>query len=100
MAVLTTQQIDDVLGVFMRGGPVTIHVGNSSFTVQLNAQLDGGGTLLKSQNRDAIVAIDGAVDDNATTLNNAIPQPQRSALSTKAKALMLALVAFRRAMVA
>jgi hypothetical protein len=100
MAVLTSQQIDDVLGAFMRGKAVTLTVGGSSFTVQLDAQLDGGGSLLKTQNRDAIVAIDGAVDNNATTLNNAIPQPQRGTLSTKAKALMLALVAFRRAMVA
>lgn len=100
MAVLTSQQIDDVLAVFMRGGPVSIRVGSSTFTVQLDGTLDGGGALLKGQNRDAIVAIDGALDDNATTLNSAIPQPQRSTLSTKAKALMLALVAFRRAMVA
>lgn len=100
MAVLTTQQIDDVLGAFMRGGAVTLTVGGSSFTVTLDATLDGGGSLLKAQNRAAIVAVDGAIDANASTLNTAIPQPQRSTLSTRAKALMVALVAFRRAMVA
>jgi hypothetical protein len=49
----------------------------------------------KHEIRDMFVGLSQAVDDNATELNQAIPNPARSAASPAAKAVALALVAFK-----
>jgi hypothetical protein len=53
-------------------------------------------TIQKADLRAAVDAIDDFLNDNATTINQAIPQPARSALSTKQKALLLMAVIVRR----
>lgn len=44
----------------------------------------------------AVQAADGWVDSNATSYNNAIPQPARNNLTASQKALILALVVLAR----
>lgn len=50
----------------------------------------------KTDLRAAINAIDVWIDDNATSFNQAIPQPARGALTARQKAWLLALLALRR----
>lgn len=50
----------------------------------------------KSDLRLAINAIDQWIDDNAASFNSAIPQPARSALTTKQKAWLFNLVMKQR----
>lgn len=52
--------------------------------------------VLKAELRAAIDAIDNWVDANATAFNTAIPQPARSALTSKQKAALLMYVVSRR----
>lgn len=52
--------------------------------------------MTKAQMRAALDAIDDWLNSNATSLNNAIPQPQRGALTTAQKARLLMLVVQRR----
>jgi hypothetical protein len=52
--------------------------------------------LTKADLRAAVNAIDGWADANAGAFNTAIPQPARSALSAKQKALLLMMVIRRR----
>lgn len=46
--------------------------------------------------RAAVDALDAFLDANASALNNAIPQPARSTLTTPQKARLLAFVALKR----
>lgn len=52
--------------------------------------------LTKADLRAAVNAIDQFLEDNASAINQAIPQPARGALSTAQKAHLLVLVALRR----
>jgi len=54
------------------------------------------GSLLKTDLRAAIDAMDDFLNTNAGAINTAIPLPARSALSTKQKALLLMYVVARR----
>jgi hypothetical protein len=60
---------------------------------------DGATGCLKAQLRSVIDAIDDWVDANATSFNNAIPQPMRGTLTTKQKAALLVYVVVRRHLV-
>jgi hypothetical protein len=60
---------------------------------------DGAPTITKAQLRAVVNAIDDWVDANATSFNTAIPQPQRSELTTKQKAALLVYVVIRRHLV-
>lgn len=53
-------------------------------------------TLTKTDLRAAVNAIDTYLNDNASAINTAIPQPARGALSTAQKALLLLFVVQRR----
>ena len=53
--------------------------------------------LTKPDLRAAVNAIDDYFDTNASTLNTAIPQPARGALSAKQKTLLVAYVLLQRA---
>lgn len=55
-----------------------------------------GFTILKSELRDTVDAIDTWIDNNATAFNTAIPQPARGALTAKQKAALLMFVVERR----
>lgn len=54
------------------------------------------GTMTKADLRAAVDALDQFLEDNKTTINNAIPQPARGALTTKQKARLLVWVVERR----
>lgn len=54
------------------------------------------GNLLKTDLKAAVDALDDFLDTNALTINNAIPQPARGALTTKQKALLLMYVVATR----
>jgi hypothetical protein len=78
MAVMTAQQIDDLMAQWMRDNRI---------------QVDG---CTKANLRAAFVAIDQFLSDNATTMNAALPLPARTALSTPAKASMLSATSNKR----
>lgn len=50
------------------------------------------GALSKADVRAALNALDDFLNTNATTINNAIPQPARGALTTAQKARLLNMV--------
>lgn len=52
--------------------------------------------LVKADLRAAFNAADDWVDGNAVSFNNALPQPARTALTARQKALLLAMVLQRR----
>lgn len=52
--------------------------------------------LTKAELKAAVDAMDVWANDNAVALNNAIPQPARSALSTAQKNALFAIVTFKR----
>ena len=52
--------------------------------------------LAKADLRAAVDAVDDFLDANAATINAAIPQPARGALTTKQKALLLMYVVAKR----
>ena len=54
-------------------------------------------TVLKADIRAALNAIDDALDANAATINGWFPQPFRGAASPEQKALIVAVVALKRA---
>ena len=54
------------------------------------------GALLKGDLKAAVDDMDTFLSTNETAINNAIPQPARSALTTKQKALLLMYVVARR----
>ena len=54
------------------------------------------GTLLKTDLRAAVDAVDSFLDTNSAAINTAIPQPARGVLSIKQKALLLMYVVARR----
>lgn len=56
----------------------------------------GGVSIAKADLRAAFDAIDSFLDANAAAIDQAIPQPARSGLTTQQKALLLALVVRRR----
>lgn len=51
--------------------------------------------ITKTDLRAAVNALDTFLDNNAATINNAIPQPARSSLSTPQKAILLMYVITR-----
>lgn len=53
-------------------------------------------SIIKADLLAAVNAIDDFFDTNATAINNAFPQPARSALSTRQKAMILLYVINRR----
>jgi hypothetical protein len=53
-------------------------------------------SIVKADLRAAVNAIDAWLSDNAASLNSAIPQPARGALTTAQKSRLLRLVARRR----
>lgn len=55
------------------------------------------GSVLKADVLAAISAIDDFLDSNATAVNNAFPTAFRNAASTPQKALVVAIVALKRA---
>jgi hypothetical protein len=55
-----------------------------------------GCSITKTDLRLALNAVDQWVDDNSAAFNSAIPQPARSALTSKQKARLLAYVVRRR----
>lgn len=57
---------------------------------------DNPGGLTKADFRAAVDAADAWVDANATSYNNALPQPARGILTNKQKARLLTEVALRR----
>ena len=56
----------------------------------------GIGSVTKPDLRLAVNAIDDFLETNAGAINTAIPQPARSALTTKQKAVLLMLIVARR----
>lgn len=62
--------------------------------VELSAETYG--TLTKADVRAAVDAIDQFLEDQKTTINNAIPQPARGAMTTKQKAKMLVWIVTKR----
>lgn len=54
------------------------------------------GTMTKAELRDAVDALDAFLEDNKVTINNAIPQPARGAMTTKQKAKMLVWIVTQR----
>jgi hypothetical protein len=60
---------------------------------------DEGCSITKAELRAAVDAIDVWLNDNAAAANNAIPQPARSALTTRQKARLLMHVVRRRYLV-
>lgn len=54
------------------------------------------GALVKSDIRDTVNALDVYLNDNATAINSAIPQPSRGALTTGQKARVFGLVVRKR----
>jgi hypothetical protein len=61
--------------------------------MQVNAESVG---ITKVDLRAAVDAIDAWIDANATSMNTAIPQPARGALTAAQKARLLAMVALKR----
>ena len=80
MAVLSTIDRRNVMAAYME---------EASRTVQ-------GLPLTKADLRAAFDAIDNWADANATSLNTAIPQPARGALTAGQKAALLSVVIRRR----
>ncbi len=69
------------------------------FEAWANLMRDRLGTLAplaKADLRAAVDAVDDFLDANAATINAAIPQPARGALTTKQKALLLMYVVAKR----
>lgn len=54
------------------------------------------GAITKADLRACINALDQFLSDNAATINSAIPQPARSVLTTRQKALALTAVVAKR----
>lgn len=73
MAVLSNEQRFDLWAGYMREFP----------------RDETLGVITKDQLREAINALDQFFSDNAATVNAALPQPARSVLTTKQKALLL-----------
>jgi hypothetical protein len=65
-------------------------------SMELMSEIREGCTISKQDLRAAVNAIDTWVNDNAATMNAAIPQPARSALTQKQKARLFTLVVHRR----
>lgn len=57
---------------------------------------DVPGTILKTDFRAAVDAMDNFLDDNAATINSALPLPYRTAATNPQKAALLAAVALKR----
>jgi hypothetical protein len=58
---------------------------------------NGAGALTKAQLRAAVNGVDDWAESNATSFNNAIPQPARGAMTTKQKTMLLQFVILKRA---
>lgn len=81
MAALSEQERANVWADFMR---------------KLSLTNESLGAVSKADLRAAVDAIDQFLEDNATTINNAFPQPARANLTVPQKARLLAYVALRR----
>ena len=68
------------------------HFSNNVLRQELG-EIDG---LLKADVRAAFNALDSFLEDNAVTINQAIPQPARAQLNVQQKAYLLQLVIERR----
>ena len=77
MALLTEQQLDEVTAEFMR-------------------QAKGPLGLLKMEIRAAVQPLDAWYDANASSANQALPQPARTVLTLEDKALMSNLIVNKR----
>lgn len=64
--------------------------------VNRDASVIQGISITKAELRAAIDAIDDWVDTNSGAFNTAVPQPARSALTTKQKAALLMYVVEKR----
>lgn len=73
MAILSSQQRADLWAQFMREFPKDETL----------------GALTKVDLRAAVDALDQFLSDNAAAVNNSIPQPARSELTARQKALLL-----------
>jgi len=84
MAVLSDPNRKDVWADLMRRAPLNVNTTQPM------------GAVLKADLRAAVNAVDDWLDTNATALNQAIPQPARSALSQEQKAYLLIHVIAKR----
>lgn len=78
MAAMTAQQIDELMTQWMRDNRL---------------QVDG---CVKANLRAVFVAIDQFLSDNAIGMNQSLPLPGRTALSTPVKASMLSATSDKR----
>ena len=63
---------------------------------EVSAASEAFGALTKSELRAAVNAIDDYLHTNAATINTAIPQPARGALTTAQKSRLMRLVMRKR----
>lgn len=63
---------------------------------QYQRRRESFGTCSKAELLAAVNGLDDYLETNAAAINSAIPQPARAQLSTKQKALLLALVCLLR----
>lgn len=81
MAVLSDVDRADLWAEFMR---------------ELSRERDTFGDLTKAELRAAVNALDDFLNTNASSINTAIPQPARGALTTAQKARLLMFVVRQR----
>lgn len=85
MAVLSDSDRFATLGEMMRKDSINIALGDNNWN-----------GLTKPDLKAAINALDTFLNDNAVTINQAIPQPARATLTTEQKAAMLMYVVYKR----
>jgi hypothetical protein len=78
MAFLENNDIDTIWGDYM------------------SRETESGFSLTKQELRAAVTALDQFLENNRTTINNAIPLPARTALTTRQKILILKYVLDKR----
>jgi hypothetical protein len=66
--------------------------------VERSAEHGGYTDLSREQIREVFQTVDSQIDASATTLNQWFPVPQRSVLSSRAKAFVLSILFARRAL--
>lgn len=67
-----------------------------SYMQEMSAQQQAVGPITKADLRAAVDALDDFLNTNASAINQAIPQPARSALTVPQKARLLVYVVERR----
>lgn len=68
----------------------------AEFMRRISRESQGVGAMSKQELRAAVDALDDWIEANQAAINQAIPLPARSALTTKQKALLFFFVADRR----